>query len=186
MLWLSISFYVTAEMHGAWLLFVASILYVCMSYVATQEAIAYPKVHDLFYVHSEHGDIGVIAATILAFVFCVLTKPDYDLLCRRLAAMALLKATVQLVTIVPAPEGVDYCVDQPIWTFRACADMMFSGHTAFTYLVLYRFRFRACMVFFMAFELIMGNWHYTSDCIMAVVAAYAIEKKIVFKDSLLG
>ena len=49
MLWLSISFYVTAEMHGAWLLFVASILYVCMSYVATLEAIAYPKVHDLYY-----------------------------------------------------------------------------------------------------------------------------------------
>ena len=51
-------------------------------------------------------------------VLCV-DETDYDLLCRRLAAMALLKATVQLVTIVPAPEGVDYCVDQPIWTFRA-------------------------------------------------------------------
>ena len=171
-------------MHGVWILFVISILYVCLSYVATQEALVHPEVHDFVYVHSEHGDLGVMVATILIFVFGALTRPNYDLLCRRLALMAALKAVVQLVTIVPAPGGVEYCRGQPIWTFRACADMMFSGHTAFTYLVLYRFKFRWCMVVFMAFELIMGDWHYTSDCIMAVVTAYAIEKRIVLKDNI--
>ena len=165
-------------MHGVWILSVVTPIYITLSYLATQEAIRHPAVHDILYIYSSHGDVGVIIATTISILVALLTRPDYDLLGKRLAAMAALKAIVQLVTIVPAPGGVEYCIDQPIWTLRACADMMFSGHTAFTYLILYRFKYRWFMVFFMAFELIMGDWHYTSDCIMAIVAAYAIERKI--------
>jgi len=171
-------------MHGIWILFVTSIVYVCLSYVTTQEVLLHPRVHDFVYVHSEHGDLGVMLASICTIIFGALTRPNYDLLCRRLALMSVLKAVVQMATIVPAPGGVEHCRGQSIWSFRACADMMFSGHTACTYLILYRFKFRWFVVVFMAFELIMGDWHYTSDCIMAVVTAYAIEKRIVYKESL--
>tara|TARA_B100000683_G_scaffold87284_2_gene86129 strand:- start:3922 stop:4419 length:498 start_codon:yes stop_codon:yes gene_type:complete len=162
-------------MHGAVILSLVLPVYVCVSFVATQQALKHPVVHDLVYVYSEWADVGVHVALVLAMLLSLATRPDWDLLCRRLAAMGMLKALVQIVTIVPSPD-VDYCRGAPIWTLRACADMMFSGHTAFTYLVLYRCKYRNLLTFFMAFELVMGDWHYTSDTIMAVITGYAIEQ----------
>ena len=162
-------------MHGAVILVFVLPLYVFLSFVATQQALKQPMVHDLVYLYSDSADVGVWVASVLSVLLCLATRPDWNLLCRRLALMALLKATVQLVTIVPSPD-VEYCRGAPIWSLKACADMMFSGHTAFTYLVLYRCKYRNLLTFFMAFELVMGDWHYTSDTIMAVITAYAIEQ----------
>ena len=165
------------QLHGAVILALVLPVYVCLSFVATQQALKHPVVHDLVYVYSEWADVGVNVALAMTMLLCLATRPDWNLLCRRLALMATLKATVQLVTIVPSPD-VEYCRGASIWSLKACADMMFSGHTAFTYLVLYKCRYRKRMTLFMAFELVMGDWHYTSDTIMAVIAAYAIEKYI--------
>ena len=162
-------------MHGAVILALVVPVYVCLSFVATQQVLKHPVVHDLVYVYSDSADVGVWVALILSGLLCLATRPDWNLLCRRLALMATLKAVVQLVTIVPSPD-VEYCRDAPIWTLKACADMMFSGHTAFTYLILYKCKYRNLLTFFMAFELVMGDWHYTSDTIMAVITAFAIEQ----------
>ena len=88
----------------------------------------------------------------------------------------MLKGGAQALTIVPQPNGVEECVDISFWQFKSCADMMFSGHTGFIYLILYKTRFRNFFTFAMAFELVMGNWHYMSDCFMACIAGYASEK----------
>ena len=73
---------------------------------------------------------------------------------------------------------MEQCKDDTFWSLRACADMMFSGHTAFIYLVLYKCKYRYFATFVMAFELVMADWHYAADCFIAVIVGYAIEKKI--------
>ena len=89
-----------------------------------------------------------------------------------------LKAITQRVTVVPQPEmagGAEACRGVPWWYFKGCADMMFSGHTMITMLLLYKYKYRGFAVFTMAFELVFAKWHYMSDCIMAVLAATAVE-----------
>ena len=106
------------------------------------------------------------------------TRPDYSLLFKRLALMYALKAISQILTIQPQPAGMDDCIGEPIWKLKSCADMMFSGHTCFVYLILYKVQHRWFMIFAMAFELVLADWHYMSDCFIAVIVGYAVEQKL--------
>jgi hypothetical protein len=163
-------------MHGVYILAVVSVPYLFLSYTVALEAVARPYIHD--FIHLEHPSAHSMIAVLITldFLLCVLSKPNYDLLCKRISLLALLKGISQAITIVPQPGGVDECVNMSFWDFKNCADMMFSGHTCFTFLVLYKTRFRNFFTFAMAFELVMGKWHYMSDCFMACIAGYAIEK----------
>jgi hypothetical protein len=163
-------------MHGAYILGFVVCVYFIVAHFVTLEAIERPYIHDIIYLEHEgaHAMIGILL--VFSIFLSLLSKPKYSLLCKRLASLAVLKGISQALTIVPQPLGVEECVGVPFWQLKNCADMMFSGHTCFTYLVLYKTRYRRFFTFAMAFELVMGKWHYMSDCFVAVIAGYAIEQ----------
>lgn len=171
-------------MHGAIILCITIPIYISIAYLVTQIAIAEPYYHDTLSLYSDYAVYTIPVILILSEIAMVLTKPNYDILCKRLTLMLVLKAIAQVLTISPQPDGVEECKGVPIWHLKACADMLFSGHTAFIYLILYKCKWRNFVTFVMAFELVMSNWHYSVDCFMAVIVAYAIEKRIIIESYL--
>ena len=165
-------------MHGAYYLMVTAPAYMVLAYVATQRAIINPTHHDLLYLYHDLAVYAIPVLLILTMVMAAVTKPNYDLLFKRIALMGILKATSQLITIQPQPGGTEECFGEPIWKLKSCADMMFSGHTAFIYLISYKIQHRWILVFAMAFELVLADWHFMADCFIAVIVGYAIEMKL--------
>ena len=166
-------------MRGAVYLAVVCVAYLFMNYQTNQLAL-YHK-FDVVFFYSPYAWVFVHIISYMAIAACVYSRPDLDLLLRRLALGVSLKAITQYVTIVPQPDivgGVEACRDVPWWSLQGCADMMFSGHTMVTMLLLYKYKYRGFAVFAMAFELVFAKWHYISDCIMAVLAATAVESWI--------
>ena len=153
-------------------------IYFIITYVTTQRAILNPTHHDLFYLYHELAVYAIAVILILSMLMAAVTKPNYDLLFKRVALMGVLKCMSQFLTIQPQPSGVDECVGEPIWKLKACADMMFSGHTCFVYLISYKIQHRWILVFAMAFELVLADWHFMADCFIAVIVGYAIEQKL--------
>lgn len=167
------------EYHGIVYLCITIPIYFFLAHLSTKLAIANPTYHDIIPLYSEYAIYAVQFLLILSVLLATITKPNYDTLFKRLSLMYVLKGIAQLVTINPQPNGVDICINSSFWEFRNCADMMFSGHTAFTYLILYKCKYRYFLTFAMAFQLVMANWHYIADCFIAFIVAYAVEKKIV-------
>lgn len=101
---------------------------------------------------------------------------------QRCALLYSLKAAIQFLTLVPAVNGIDECVNR---TFIAsvfygnCADMMFSGHTGLVYLLSVGY-YRFCFVPIEGLLLVLSKQHYTSDIVMAVIVAQWIEYYIPF------
>lgn len=58
-----------------------------------------------------------------------------------------------------------------------CADMMFSGHTAITYLTCPR-KYRFIIVPTMMSLLVLTKLHYTGDVLMALITARLIEYEL--------
>ena len=99
----------------------------------------------------------------------------------RAAVMYILKAIVQFVTIVPAVDGTDQCINRGllgiVLNFGNCADMMFSGHTAMTY-IMAPDHYKWIFIIPVAITLVLGEMHYTSDIIIGIVVASWITKVI--------
>lgn len=165
-------------MHGAFYLMIVGPLYVVMNYITNLSAISNPTHHDMIYLYHEYAVYAIPALLIISMLMAAVTKPNYDLLFKRIALMGILKAISQFITVQPQPGGMDECVGEPIWKLKGCADMMFSGHTAFIYLISYKIQHRWILVFAMAFELVLADWHFMADCFIAVIVAYAIEHKL--------
>lgn len=165
-------------MHGAYYLMLGMPLYVVMNYITNLSAISNPTHHDMIYLYHEYAVYAIPALMIISILMAAVTKPNYDLLFKRLALMYALKAISQFITVQPQPGGMDECDGEPIWKLKGCADMMFSGHTCFVYLITYRIEHRWFLVFAMAFELVLADWHYMNDCFIAVIVGYAIEHKL--------
>lgn len=165
-------------MHGAYYLILTAPAYFALAFATTQLAIANPTHHDLFYLYHDYAVYAIPVLFIMSILMGAVTRPDYNLLFKRLALMFTLKAISQILTIQPQPGGVQDCVGEPIWKLKGCADMMFSGHTCFVYLVLYKVQHRWFMIFAMAFELVLADWHYMADCFIAVIVGYAVEQKL--------
>lgn len=165
-------------MHGTGWLAASLAVYVLMNHWTNQLALAHPHMRDIVYLYSPFAWVLVHAVLLAAYAACVYSRPDLDLLCRRLALGYLLKAITQHVTVVPQPMilgGAEPCRGVAWWQVLGCADMMFSGHTLTTMLVLYKYEWRMAAVFVMAFQLVFAKWHYMSDCLVAVFAATAVE-----------
>jgi len=171
-------------MHGIVYVCIAMPIYLLLAHLTTQLAIANPVYHDIIPLYSEYAIYAIPVILFFSIGACAVTKPNYDILFKRLALMYMLKGITQLVTINPQPDGVEECIDSSFWEMKNCADMMFSGHTAFVYLILYKCKYRYFLTFTMAFQLVMANWHYMADCLVAVIVGYAIEKKIVIESYL--
>jgi len=154
------------------------VFYVHMNYWTNQNALRSPVVQDVVYVYSPYAWILVHLLLYGSFVACAFSRPDLRLLTRRLVLGYTMKAVVQFVTIVPQPRllgGAAVCRDVPVWSMQGCADMMFSGHTMCTMLVLYKYKYRSIVVFAMMFQLVFAKMHYMSDVLMAILASTAIE-----------
>lgn len=169
-------------MHGFYFLILVSPLYFVLSVFTNSLALENPTHHDVVYMYSEWADEAVLVLIALYSCFTLVSRPNYDLLCKRFALCLVLKGISQFLTIVPQPGGVAPCRDASFWEFRNCADMMFSGHTSISYLALYKVRYRYLMVFAMAWQLVFANWHFMADCFIAVIVGYAIEKYFCEED----
>ena len=165
-------------MHGAFYFMMITPAYFVMNYIANQRAIVNPTHHDLFYLYHDLAVYAIPVLMILSMLMAAVTKPNYDILLKRLALMYTLKGISKLLTIQPQPSGMDECIGEPIWKLKACADMMFSGHTAFIYLITYKVQHRWILIFAMAFELVLADWHFMADCFIAVIVSYAVEQKL--------
>lgn len=171
-------------MHGIVYLSMVFPVYTLLANLSTQLALANPTYHDVIPLYSEYAVYAIPVILFFSIGVAAITKPNYDILFKRLALMFLIKAVAQLLTISPQPDGVDECRDANYWQFKFCADMMFSGHTAFVSLILYKCKYRYFLAFTMAFQLVMANWHYMVDCFVAIIVAYAVEKKIIIESYL--
>ena len=80
-------------MHGAYHLMLVTPIYFIMTYITTQRAIINPTHHDVLYLYHDLAVYAIPALLILSMLMAVVTKPNYDLLFRRIALMGLLKAT---------------------------------------------------------------------------------------------
>jgi len=163
-------------MHGIYFLIIVFPLYAGLSFLTNVLALQNPTHHDVVYLYSEWADEMILVLIAIYFFFMLVSRPNYDLLAKRVALCFFLKGITQFLTITPQPGGVEPCRDVSFWEFRNCADMMFSGHTALTYLVLYKTKWRTFLTFAMAYELILADWHYAADCFVAFIVGYAIEK----------
>ena len=163
-------------MHGILYLCIVFPFYAVFSFLTNQLAVQNPTHHDVVYLYSDFAENFIAVLMCLYFIFMLLSKPNYDLLAKRMALCYALKGICQFLTIVPQPSGVEACYDVSFFEFKNCADMMFSGHTCISYLVLYKTKWRNFLAFAMAFELVLANWHYMADCFVAFIVGYAIEK----------
>lgn len=168
-------------MHGAVWLCLCIPAYVWLNDWTNHLAMQFPHIHDIVYLYSPFAWVLVQCVGTFAVGACVYSRPDWSVLCKRLAIGYALKGVTQWVTVIPQTPmlgGAERCRGVPWWHLRGCADMMFSGHTMFTMLTLYKYRWRGVVVFAMAFELVFSKMHYISDCIMAVVVCCAVESWI--------
>ena len=163
-------------MHGLYYLLIVFPLYALLSFLTNELALQNPTHHDVVYLYSEWADEMILVLIAIYFFFLLVSRPNYDLLAKRVALCFVLKGITQFITITPQPGGVEPCRDVSFFEFRNCADMMFSGHTALTYLVLYKTKWRNFLTFAMAWQLVFADWHYMSDTFVAVIVGYAIEK----------
>ena len=93
----------------------------------------------------------------------------------QVSRLVLMKAILQFVTVVPAPSGMRDCsVEKVFWLF-SCANMMFSGQVALTMVSLQDVKRRAVVVAVQSILLVVAGVHYTSDCLVAVLAVLYIE-----------
>ena len=158
---------------------IASIFYFYISYIAMLKVLQIDCQRDFF--KFKKIDWAVTVADIIPFatiairLFLKEMKPIHI---QRAAAMYTLKAILQFVTIVPAVSGTEECEDRGIigiiTNFGNCADMMFSGHTAITYIMAPK-KIRWVLVIPIGILLILGEMHYTSDIIVAVIVASWLE-----------
>jgi len=165
-------------MHGVYYLLVVFPLYAGLAFLTNQLAIQNPTHHDVVYLYSEHADEAILVLTAVYFFFTIVSRPNYDLLAKRIALCLVIKGISQFLTIVPQPGGVEDCVHVTFWDFSNCADMCPSGHTAIAYLALYKIKYRNLLTFAIAWQLVFADWHYMSDCFIAVIVGYAIEKHL--------
>lgn len=90
-----------------------------------------------------------------------------------------------MITIIPASDGVSQCSTRSLAKMMQmgnCADMMFSGHTAITYLTCPQ-KYRPFIVGVMGSILVLTKLHYTSDVIMAIIASRWIEYELPLKEA---
>jgi len=164
------------KMHGLFWIPIVLPFYVSLAFLTNQLALKNPTHHDVVYLYSEYADEAILVLLPIYFFFMLVSRPDYNVLGKRIALCFFLKAITQFITITPQPGGVEPCRDSTFWDLRNCADMLFSGHTAVAYLILYKVKFRNFLTLAIAWQLVFANWHWMSDCVVAVIVSYAIEK----------
>jgi hypothetical protein len=158
-------------------------------YVGMEEVIRDPSVHDCFPMtisESTTDFLKLITTLILVlnFIYRGLHLGDNaPIYFKRWSLMYFLKGVMWTITIIPASDGTDQRSTRSLAKMMQmgnCADMMFSGHTAITYLTCPR-KYRFIIVPIMMSPLVITNAHYTGDVIMALITARLIEYELPLK-----
>jgi hypothetical protein len=159
-------------------------LYFSLSYFAMLDVRKHPYPHDFFDITlPEDWIIRIIANAFpfLSIIYRLTTCKNLAVHIQRAAIMYILKGVIQFVTIIPAVNGVEDCINRTaselILFGDNCADMMFSGHTGLTMLMLPK-RWRAPCVLLVGLALKLARMHYTSDILIAVLVVWQIERWI--------
>ena len=155
------------------------IIYSLSLHIGMVEVLKDPTVHDYFPTDLNENATNFLKALanliiVLNFLYRFLHLGDNTATYfKRWSLMYFMKGFIQTITIIPAPDGVDQCRDRSLTEMMAmanCADMMFSGHTAITYLTCPQ-KYRLVIVPVVMTILVVTQLHYTADVIVAVIAA---------------
>jgi len=162
-------------------LIAAIVLYIVLTYIGMLKILDLNGVRDYFKAPFMPWAIP-LANTIPIYVFGyrLYYNTNLAIYIKRCACLCVLKGIVQLVTLVPAPGGIEPCRNRTfagVIILGSCADMMFSGHTCLVYLLAPRAE-RFLFVIPVAIFLVLAEMHYTSDVIMAVLIGSWIEYKL--------
>lgn len=103
----------------------------------------------------------------------------------------MLRAITTASTILPNIVSTEYCKDMPetywdllgkILVYGTCSDYMFSGHTVtvfLTHIFIHKYKsywwqqwFSGLLVILTILSLLILKWHYTVDCIVAIVIVW--------------
>jgi len=152
----------------------AIIFYFALAYPTMQKANELTTQRDFFKFKKFNWAVYVAnAIPIITITLRVINRKMSALYLHRAAVVYTLKAIVQFVTVVPAPNGTSDCIDRTFFGMifiGNCADMMFSGHTAITYIMAPEER-KWLFVVPVAVTLVLGEMHYTSDVLIAVIVS---------------
>jgi hypothetical protein len=132
------------ETRNQALLFIfVGFFYFTSLYVGMVEVLRDPSVHDYFpMVISKKVSDSLELLTTVILVLCLIYRglhlgENASIHFKRYSPVYLMKGFIQTITIIPASDGVPQCRTRSLATMMLkgnCADMMFSGHTAATYL----------------------------------------------------
>jgi len=152
----------------------AILFYFALSYPTMKKAIEINHQRDFFKFKKFDWAVYVAnAIPVLTILLRVINGKMSGIFVRRAAIVYILKAIVQIVTIVPAVNGTLECIDRGIigMIFLGnCADMMFSGHTAITYIMAPE-KQKWLFIIPVSITLVLGEMHYTSDVFIACIVA---------------
>ena len=160
------------------------IIYYAIAYFIMFDVLRRPYPHDLIDVSAELPIIRAIANSGPALAVLYRLKVDFfterlDIYAKRAALLYLLKGFIQSITVIPQPNGVSPCQNrsfaQVVLFGSNCADMMFSGHTGLTMIMLPQTK-RIPVVIIIGTCLKLTRMHYTSDILVAVLIVWQIER----------
>ena len=164
-------------------LLTALVFYFYMSYIGMRKVLEFDCQRD--FLKFKKFEWATTIANIIPFLVVTIRlfrSKMHPIHIQRAAAMYILKAIIQFVTIVPAVSGTEECQGRGILgiiiNFGNCADMMFSGHTAITYIMAPE-KLKWIFVIPVGLLLVLGEMHYTSDIIVAIIIASWLEFMIV-------
>ena len=163
----------------AWIELVACLsIYVVLAHMSMLSALGRPYIHDILPLMTNSIIVWHCALwfPVLPLVYRVWKGLDTKWL-GQLSRLVVMKAILQFVTVTPAPSGMRDCTTLNVFWVFSCANMMFSGQVAFTMLCLQGVssRIRGGIVTLQSVLLVLAGVHYTSDCLVAVLAVLYVE-----------
>lgn len=152
----------------------AILFYFALAYPTMEKAIEIHHQQDFFKFKKFEWAVYVAnAIPVITILLRVYDRSMSSIYIHRATIVYILKAIVQFVTIVPAVDGTLECIDRGIVEMiflGNCADMMFSGHTAITYIMAPE-KQKWLFIIPVGVTLVLGNMHYTSDVFIACIVA---------------
>ena len=153
----------------------AIVFYFSLSYFGMKRVLEIECQQDFYKFQKQEWAVNVAnAIPVITIILRIVKGKMTPIYLERVSLMYLLKGIIQFVTIVPTPSGSTQCVDRDfigiILNMGNCADMMFSGHTAMTY-IMAPHHIKWLFVLPVAITLVLGEIHYVSDVIVATIVA---------------
>ncbi len=161
----------------AWIELVACLgIYIVLTHLSMLSALATPVVHDILPLMTNIEWVWHLGVWFPIVPLLWRTWKGFNpKWLGQVSRLVLMKAILQFVTVVPAPSGMRDCSTENVFWLFSCANMMFSGQVALTMVSLQGVKRRGVIVAVQSILLVVAGVHYTSDCLVAVLAVLYIE-----------